>query len=259
MDERAAAFQRAFAFVRALDRKASSRVEELPFGTAYLCPRIPHVWSRNFVAVEAGLDGLDLDSVIESAERIHFDAGLFHRRIAFDDEAAAGAAAVRLQPQGWRPSRIVVMPHRGADAAPAPPAGGQEVDPASLKPLKRKLLELDPQTHAAEVAGQLLEGFDALGAVAAERTFAYEADGELVASCRLYSDGATAQIEDVGTHPSHRGKGYGNAVVLLALQEAWAAHDFVFIEAEAADWPKDWYARAGFETAGVVCDLVRDK
>ncbi len=56
----------------------------------------------------------------------------------------------------------------------------------------------------------------------------------------------------------HRGKGYGNAVVLLALQEAWAAHDFVFIEAEEGDWPKDWYARVGFEMAGVVCDLVRD-
>ena len=80
----------------------------------------------------------------------------------------------------------------------------------------------------------------------------------MVASCRLYSDGATAQIEDVGTLPSHRGHGFGNAVVLLALQEAWVSHDFVFIEAEEADWPKDWYERVGFETVGVVCDLVRD-
>jgi len=259
MDDRAAAFRRAFAFVRSLDRQASSRVEELPFGTAYLRPEIPHVWSRNFVAVEAGLDELDLDSVIETAERIHSEAGLFHRRLSFDHEAVAGAAAVRLQPEGWRPGRIVVMPHRGPDAAPAPPSGGQEVDPASLKPLKRKLLGLDPQTSPEGVASQLLEGFDALGGVAAERTFAYEADGEFVASCRLYSDGATAQVEDVGTHPSYRGRGYGNAVVLLAVQEAWEAHDFVFIEAEAADWPKDWYARAGFETAGAVCDLVRDR
>src|SRR5215210_3676386 len=121
MDERAEAFQRAFAFVRELDRRASSRVEELPFGTAYLRPEIPHVWSRNFVAVEADLDGVDLDSVIETAERVHSGAGLFHRRLAFDHEAVAGAAAVRLQPESWRPGRIVVMPHRGPDAAPAPP------------------------------------------------------------------------------------------------------------------------------------------
>ncbi len=259
MDDPAAAFQRAFAFVRSLDRKASSRVEELPFGTAYLRPEIPHVWSRNFVAVEAA--SMSWISIRSSRPPSAFtlEAGLFHRRLAFDDEAAAGAAAVRLQPEGWRPGRIVVMPHRGPDAAPAPPPGGQEVDPANLKPLKRKLLGLDPQTSPEDVASQLLEGFDALGGVAAERTFAYEADGEFVASCRLYSDGATAQVEDVGTHPSYRGRGYGNAVVLLALQEAWEAHDFVFIEAEAADWPKDWYARAGFETAGAVCDLVRDK
>ena len=78
-------------------------MEELPFGTAYLRPEIPHVWSRNFVAVEAGLDELDLDSVIETAERVHSEAGLFHRRLAFDDEAAAGAAAVRLQPRAGGP------------------------------------------------------------------------------------------------------------------------------------------------------------
>jgi GNAT superfamily N-acetyltransferase len=259
MDDRSAAFQRAFAFVRELDRRASSRVEELPFGTAYLRPETPHVWSRNFVAVEVGPGDLDLDSVIETAERVHADAGLSHRRLAFDHEASAGAAALRLQPQGWRPGRIVVMPHRGPDATPAPPPGGQEVDPQRLKPLKRKLLELDPRTRPEDVAGQLLEGYDALGRVAGERTFACEAGGEFVASCRLYSDGATAQIEDVGTLPPYRGRGLGNAVVLLALQEAWAAHDFVFIEAEATDWPKDWYARVGFETAGAVCDLVRDK
>ena len=110
------------------------------------------------------------------------------------------------------------------------------------------------------MASQLLEAFDALGGVAAERTFAYEADGEFVASCRLYSDGATAQVEDVGAPIPRIAEG--------ATATPWCswrsrrpgqAHDFVFIEAEAADWPKDWYARAGFETAGAVCDLVRDK
>jgi ribosomal protein S18 acetylase RimI-like enzyme len=256
--DREAAFHRAFAFVRELDRRASSRVERLPFGTAYLRPELPHVWSRNFVSVEAGLDDVDLDSVLETTERIHLEAGLLHRRLAFDHEAVAGAAALRLQSQGWRPGRVVVMPHRGPQAAPAPPRGGREVDRAALEPLKASLLALDPQTRPQEVSEQLLGGYRAVGDAASERSFAYEIDGALVASCRLYSDGSTAQVEDVGTLPEHRGKEYGNAVVLLALQEAWAAHDFVFIEAEEADWPKDWYVRIGFEAAGVVCDLVRD-
>jgi ribosomal protein S18 acetylase RimI-like enzyme len=258
MDDRPAAFERAFAFIRDLDRRASSRVEKLPFGTAYLRPEIPHVWSRNFVSVEAPLDELDLKEVLEVSERLHSEAGLHHRRLAFDHEASAGAAAVELQPQGWRPGRVAVMPHKGPDAAPEPPPGGKEVEHEALRPLKATLLGLDPQTRPPDVSEQLLEGYRVLGAAAGERSFAYEADGELVASCRLYSDGSTAQIEDVGTLPSHRGRNYGNAVVLLALQEAWASHEFVFIEAEAADWPKDWYARAGFEEAGAVCDLVRD-
>jgi ribosomal protein S18 acetylase RimI-like enzyme len=216
------------------------------------------VWGRNFVSVEAGLDDLDLDNVLETSEPVHCQAGLFHRRLAFDHEAVAGAAAVRLQPAGWRPGRILVMPHRGAQAAPAPPRGGREVEPGALRPLKSRLLALDPQTRPKDVSDQLMAAFDVLSGLGAERSFAYEADGEIVASCRLYSDGSTAQIEDVGTLPAHRGKGYGDAVLLLALREAWTGHDFVFIEAEEADWPKDWYMRAGFETAGVVCDLVRD-
>jgi ribosomal protein S18 acetylase RimI-like enzyme len=257
--DQTAAFQRAFAFMRELDRRASSRVDELPFGRAFLRPEIPHVWSRNFVSVEAPLNEIDLDSVIDTSERVHSGSGLFHRRLVFDHEGVAGAAAARLQPEGWRPGRIVVMAHRGPQDGPQPPPGGMEVDRTALEPLKTVMLGLDPQTRPRQVSQQLLAGYEAVGDAGSERSFAYEVDGELVASCRLYSDGSTAQIEDVGTLPSHRGRGYGNAVVLLALREAWAAHDFVFIEAEAADWPKDWYERVGFETAGVVCDLVRDK
>ncbi len=72
--DREAAFERAFAFIRELDRRASSRVERLPFGTAYLRPELPHVWSRNFVSVEAGSDDVDLDSVIDTTERVHLEA-----------------------------------------------------------------------------------------------------------------------------------------------------------------------------------------
>ena len=253
-----AAFQRAFEFIRNLDRQASSRVERLPFGKAYLRPELPHVWSRNFVSLEIEPERFDFDTVIATAERIHVEAGLLHRRLAFDHEGTAGAAAIRLQPEGWRPGRVLLMAHRGTEAAPEPQPGAEEVERAKLRPLKRKLLGLDPQTRPKDVSDQLLEAYDVLGEAAGERVFAYSIKGEPVASCRLYSDGRTAQIEDVGTLPSHRGTASETPSSLLALQEAWASHDFVFLEAEEADWPKDWYERAGFEPVGVVCDLVRD-
>ncbi len=73
-------------------------------------------------------------------------------------------------------------------------------------------------------------------------------DGEVAAATDLYLDPPDAQIEDVVTAPAHRGRGHGTAVVLTALAAARAAGaDFVFLVADADDWPKNWYARLGFE------------
>ena len=52
----------------------------------------------------------------------------------------------------------------------------------------------------------------------------------------------TAQIEDVNTLCRIRGRGLGRAVVQKALDEARIAHDIVFIEALADDWPQDLYS-----------------
>jgi predicted GNAT family acetyltransferase len=76
-------------------------------------------------------------------------------------------------------------------------------------------------------------------------------DGEIVSYTDLYSDGADAQIEDVGSLPEHRGRGYATAVVLAAA--AAARHDgadFVFLVADAEDWPKELYRRLGFDELG---------
>jgi predicted GNAT family acetyltransferase len=76
-------------------------------------------------------------------------------------------------------------------------------------------------------------------------------DGEVAGGADLYSDGRTAQVEDVSTFPAFRGRGLASAVVLHAVGEALAArHDFVFLVADAADWPKELYARLGFEPLG---------
>jgi predicted GNAT family acetyltransferase len=72
-----------------------------------------------------------------------------------------------------------------------------------------------------------------------------------VSSTDLYSDGRTAQIEDVMTLREHRGRGYASAVVIRALEEALAGgHDFVFLTTDARDWPKELYRRLGFEPLG---------
>jgi predicted GNAT family acetyltransferase len=77
------------------------------------------------------------------------------------------------------------------------------------------------------------------------------ANGEIASAADLYSDGRTAQVEDVATAAEFRGRGYATAVVLRAVEEALATgHDFVFLVADAEDWPKELYVRLGFAPLG---------
>ncbi|MBW3653499.1 MAG: GNAT family N-acetyltransferase, partial [Actinobacteria bacterium] len=65
--------------------------------------------------------------------------------------------------------------------------------------------------------------------------------------CELYSDGITAQIEDVSTLTKHRSQGLATATVLRALHEARAwGHEMIFLVADADDWPKELYTKLGF-------------
>jgi predicted GNAT family acetyltransferase len=76
-------------------------------------------------------------------------------------------------------------------------------------------------------------------------------DDEIVSYTDLYSDGPDAQIEDVGTLPEHRGHGYATAVVLAAAAAARSdGADFVFLVADAEDWPKELYGKLGFDEVG---------
>ena len=63
--------------------------------------------------------------------------------------------------------------------------------------------------------------------------------------------------EDVGTLEEHRGRGYASAVVLHAAELARrAGADFVFLVADAQDWPQHLYRRLGFEPIGHYVKLI---
>jgi predicted GNAT family acetyltransferase len=73
--------------------------------------------------------------------------------------------------------------------------------------------------------------------------------GELAARADLYLHGGVAQIEDVWTAEEHRGRGHARALLSALLAEA-AGAELIFLVADAADWPKDFYARLGFAEVG---------
>ena len=83
------------------------------------------------------------------------------------------------------------------------------------------------------------------------RIFGIVEDGEVVSSAQLYSDGSTAQVEEVATLPTYRGRGHAKALVTRAVEEAVADnHEFIFLVADGDDWPKKLYNRLGFEEVG---------
>jgi RimJ/RimL family protein N-acetyltransferase/predicted GNAT family acetyltransferase len=82
------------------------------------------------------------------------------------------------------------------------------------------------------------------------RFFAARVDGEVAAYCEVRSADGVAQIEDVNTIERFRRRGLARMVVQHALEEAQRANDIVYLEALADDWPRELYAKLGFETLG---------
>src|SRR5436190_226356 len=92
---------------------------------------------------------------------------------------------------------------------------------------------LTPERLVEEGVRQILGRSRALGSATHLRHFAAFADGAGVSIADLYSDGHTAQIEDVWTREDQRGRGLARAVVLAAAGVAVAeAHDLTFILAD---------------------------
>jgi GNAT superfamily N-acetyltransferase len=125
------------------------------------------------------------------------------------------------------------------------------VDREALRPIREAILGEWLGDLDGEVLRQIGESDRRFAEAGNARHFAVVVGGEPVSSTDLFSDGRTAQIEDVGTLPDHRGAGYASAVVMKALEEARAmGHDFIFLIADARDWPKEMYRRLGFDGIG---------
>ena len=108
-----------------------------------------------------------------------------------------------------------------------------------------------------DVIRQLSSSDAVVARVVAQRCFARLVDGQVVSSCRLYSDGSIAQVEDVATVPGHRQRGYADTVVRRAVTEATKEHELVFLTAVEGRWVERWYERLGFERIGLRYEATR--
>jgi ribosomal protein S18 acetylase RimI-like enzyme len=239
-------------FLRHLDEGASTSVRPFAGGIAYFNDELPHVYDRNFLLVTRETDTA---AVKGAAEELQGGAGLVHRKVVFEHEPSGERVAPALGEEGWEHRRLAIMVFAGTPDEEAAREAG-EVDRRALLPALEALIRSEPWGGDEEVVRQLSAADAAIARAVEQRCFARLVDGRVVASCRLYSDGQVAQIEDVATLPGHRQRGYANAAVARAVREA-AGHDLVFLTAVDGRWVKGWYERLGFEQTGLRYEATR--
>jgi GNAT superfamily N-acetyltransferase len=242
---------RAVAAVLARHAAAADRVEPWAGGRALLAPALPDLWDANHLILERPVD-LDARRLASLAGRILGDGGARHRAVVVPDEAGAGRLAPGFADLGWDRDRLLLMALRGT---PRPRPGGpeaRELPPHRLAGLRRRMVLLEPWGSPG-VAAQLEEHQRRLRAAFHSRCFAAPARGSPRASCELFCAGGMAEVADVGTLPDHRRRGLARAATVAAVGAARAAGaELVIVTADADDWPRDFYARLGFEPLGLI-------
>lgn len=249
------AWHRAIAFMRTVDERAVEEVVPFRWGRALITRRLNLVYDLNFLIADR-VDGADAGALASEAERIQREAGLSHRRVNVDDQAAADRLSPGFSVLGYKPERFVVMvrrrsPDRQVDTTPV-----HEVDWALLRPARELKLRQQALATVPGLISQILAKHELTASRTNTRYFGALVDGRVVSSCELRTEDDAAQIETVETLEAFRGRGFSRAVVSAAL-EAARAYTFVFLVADANDWPKQFYRRLGFEEVGIESRFLR--
>jgi ribosomal protein S18 acetylase RimI-like enzyme len=237
--------ERAAAFEELIRDRCVERVVETRFGPALFNDTLSTIWSVNVLRAERPGDAT-ADEIAAEADRVQ--AELAHRRVILPPGAAVLEDGFRRI--GWKPDHFLFMVYRGG-GEPADTARVEEIEPGQLRRLREEIIR-EWQPDADEKTVSEMHAADLLQVKAANsRIFGIVEDDEVVSSAQLFSDGGTAQVEDVATLPAYRGRGHAKALVTRAVEEAVSGnHDFIFLVAEGDDWPKKLYNRLGFEEVG---------
>jgi ribosomal protein S18 acetylase RimI-like enzyme len=248
-------WHRAIAFVRAVDEHAAEQVVPFRWGRALINRRLNLVHDLNYLIVDR-VEGADAAALAAEADRIQGNAGIGHRRINVDDQAAADRFALAFVAAGYRTERFVVMVRRRPPNRQVDTSAVREIDWTQLRPARELELRQQPWATASGLVSQILAKHELTASRINTRYFGALVDGGVVSSCELRSEGAAAQIETVETLEPFRRRGLSRAVVSAAL-EAASAYDFVFLVADANDWPQEFYRRLGFDQVGIESRFLR--
>jgi ribosomal protein S18 acetylase RimI-like enzyme len=225
-----------------------TRTEPFRYGTAVFAAEFPLRHDSNYLLVPRVPRELGAAALAAEAERLQGGAGLGHRCILLWDGAAAERLVPELAAEGYVAHRGVVMawrrtPHREMDLS-----GVEEVEPQRLRAAREHDMMQYPWA-SPEVVRQMLEARARIPA--GSRSLATFVDGEAACWVELVMEHGVVQLEALATVERFRRQGHATRVMLRAMDEARrAGARLVFLCADASDWPREFYARLGFDEIG---------
>jgi GNAT superfamily N-acetyltransferase len=237
---------RALAFELESIALIADRTTAIPEGWVARTPSLPAVWDLNHVGLTEPIELADVEALVEREQ-----GDLPFRHLVVQHEPTGERLERELPARGWKVERNVVMVlRREPDRVDA--SAVVEADLSDGLGLMRrwtgesKGLRQDPEAHR-----QVLETPRLMWERRkARRLGVLGRDGALAGITVLFSDGEVAQVEDVYVVPEERGRGFGRVLVTRATEMAVEGeHELVFIVADDCGWPKQLYAKIGFEPA----------
>jgi uncharacterized protein (DUF952 family)/GNAT superfamily N-acetyltransferase len=246
---------RAVAYATSLPIRRAVGVGDVPGGVAILDPDVPNSRDNNRLLLTEPVDAATVEAAVAE---VAGNAGWPHQTAALLWPGAADVAA-DLGLRGWKAEDFVLM----ARCAARMPVDErvEVVDQSAVHEFwERSWRQVLPLAGPKldRVVAELIGRERLNDQVVAVTDLVVRENGRVVASDQLRIDGATAAVDSVLTDPTARRRGHGDAVLTRALDlAARTGCDLVVLEAAAADWPRRWYARRGFEVVGSITEVVR--
>jgi GNAT superfamily N-acetyltransferase len=239
-------------FQRQTVKLVADEVLDIDEGWLVRTPSLPDVWWLNHLRIRVPISYEHVKELCRRHLLSRFD------QVFLEGEAGGDRVARKFRARGWEVdvdlhSVLVHDPDRGADRLP----GGRVliIEPGmdeTLALMERWLVEEETLRLTSDGLRQLVESMRLVwGARRGVRLGVRGPGGRLLAMTHVFSDGRVAQVEDVYAVPEARGRGYGRALVARAVEVAHeGGHELTFIVADDNDWPKQLYAKVGFEPVG---------
>ena len=224
---------------------------------AVLSPEWPNSFAHNAIVVRADPGAEQLEAW---ADDVLGGAGLDHRYIVARCDLSTATLA-GLGAAAYEPEACVLMARPTSDG-PVPRPDGvsvERVDSSAAGAFEERMWRTEwlPGISDDEVR-DLIDRRSSNDRGGPFLSFVVRDGDEVVASADLAVRGDAAEIDAVATLPSHRGRGYADALVAACVDAgAKAGCAQVYLEALADDWPRTWYGRRGFIERGQVWSATR--